>query len=102
MAEATSHAPARGMSGMGAMVMAAGVGYVMGILLAPRSGRETRQKIGQKAEQAKSMAQDRLNEAKTRVRAMVKTASQRANTIREQGEEMVDEALKSQPDRRNR
>jgi gas vesicle protein len=99
MAEAT-HAPAR--AGMGAVVMAAGIGYVIGVLLAPRSGRETRQIIGQKAHKAKDMAQERVSEAKTRVRDLVSAASQRANTIREQGEEMINEALKSQPSTRTR
>lgn len=46
------------------LVAAAGAGYVAGVLLAPKSGQETREDLKKKADQAKEVATQKAEEAK--------------------------------------
>lgn len=64
----------------GGLLMGAAVGLTAGILLAPRSGKETRDEIKAKAVEAQEKTQEMLEQTKERV-----------EQIYEQGREMVAE-----------
>ena len=70
------------------VVAAAAVGFVAGILLAPKSGKETRADIKAKAEELKDGAEKKLNE--------VKKAGERAvNDGKKTVEEYADKAKRA-------
>jgi gas vesicle protein len=52
------------MGKLGNIILAAAGGFIAGVLLAPKSGKETREDIKQKATEYKGKAQDGLKEVK--------------------------------------
>ena len=69
------------------IVAAAAAGFVAGVLLAPKSGKETRADIKQKAEEAKDYAAGKTEVAKQKAAAGLRAAKAGANDI---GEEATD------------
>lgn len=91
-------------------VAAAAIGFAAGILLAPKSGKETREDIKVKADEAKAKARTKADQAKeaameakkhlaagtkkvqTEARGMAHSAQKSAGVISEQAEALKDEA----------
>ncbi len=84
-------------------VLAAGAGYLAGVLTAPKSGQETRKDIRKKAAAAKSEAERKLKEAhseldkliskansgKTKVTGEVKEAVAKAEAAKQKAKELL-------------
>lgn len=75
-------------------VIAAGVGYVAGILTAPKSGRETRKDIRKKAQQAKADAEHKLKQAHSELSKTLDEINAKAKTGKEKITQEVKEAVK--------
>ncbi len=75
--------------------LAAGVGYVAGILTAPKSGRETRKEIRKKAQAAKAEAEQKLKQTHSELSKLLDEAGFKAMT----GKEKVSAELKSAMDK---
>ena len=58
--------------------VAAGAGYLVGVLTAPKSGRETRQDIRKKAQQAKTEAEHKLKDAHSELNRLLDEARTKA------------------------
>lgn len=58
--------------------IAAGVGYVAGILTAPKSGKETRKDIHDKAVKAKTETEKKLKELNSELTTLINTAKTKA------------------------
>lgn len=58
--------------------VAAGIGYVAGVLTAPKSGKETRKDIHDKALKAKTETEKKLKELNTELNNLITTAKSRA------------------------
>lgn len=58
--------------------IAAGIGYVAGVLTAPKSGKETRKDIHDKAVKAKTETEKKLKELNTELNSLINTAKARA------------------------
>ncbi len=81
-------------SGLGFFIVGLGVGVALGMLLAPRSGEETRRLLREKAEEGKDYLKTRADEGKEYVR-------RRGVELREQAGEAIDkskEAITRQKD----
>ncbi|HSX46934.1 MAG TPA: YtxH domain-containing protein [Patescibacteria group bacterium] len=70
-------------------VIAAGVGYVAGLLTAPKSGRETRQDIRSAALKAKTEAERKLKQAHSELTTMLDEAA----TLAKKSKGKVNEGL---------
>lgn len=75
----------------GALIGAA-VGFVAGILLAPKSGKETRADIARSAAAAKAKAEDKLHAAHEELASLVEKAEEQAKRL---GRKISAEAKKS-------
>ena len=62
--------------------IAAGVGYVAGILTAPKSGKETRKDIQDKAAKAKTETEKKLKELNNELSNLIGTAKSKAKTAK--------------------
>ena len=69
---------------LGALIAGA-VGYVAGILTAPKSGKETRADLKRKATEIKDEASKRVNSAKNE-------AAKKGNELKDQADELVERA----------
>jgi len=81
-------------SGLAYFIVGMGVGVAIGILLAPRSGRETRDYLRQKAGEGRDYLKERTDEGKEYLR-------RRSSELREQAGDLVDrgkEAISHQKD----
>lgn len=58
--------------------IAAGIGYVAGILTAPKSGKETRKEIHDKAVKAKTETEKKLKELTSELNTLITTAKSKA------------------------
>ncbi|MFA5182879.1 MAG: YtxH domain-containing protein [Syntrophales bacterium] len=67
------------------------VGAVIGILYAPKSGKETREEIGKKAEELLSKAKEEYEQALEKSRKTYETAVSRLKKIEEAAREKVGE-----------
>jgi len=67
------------------------IGAVMGILYAPKSGRETREDIGRKAEELVAKAKEEYEQALEKSRKTYETAVSRLKKIEEAAREKVGE-----------
>jgi gas vesicle protein len=63
------------------------VGMAVGFLYAPKSGKETRALVREKALKAKDTAEDIIEEAKERAKRIIADARGKAAEIREEGKE---------------
>lgn len=61
--------------------VAAGIGYVTGILTAPKSGKETRKDIQNKALQAKQESEKKLKELHDELSTLINTAKTKAKNV---------------------
>src|SRR6266496_3352867 len=68
------------------IIAAAAIGFVAGILLAPKSGKETREDLKNKALGAKDYADDKARKVKT-------AAMEAGDTLRESAQDVADEAF---------
>ena len=66
-------------SGMSYFVVGLGIGVAVGMLLAPRSGEETRQLLREKADEGKDYLRAKTDESKEFVRRRFETAASRHN-----------------------
>jgi gas vesicle protein len=55
-------------AGWSGFIMGAAVGVIIGMLLAPKPGRETRQIVGERMGQAREAVQSRVGQARQRLR----------------------------------
>lgn len=86
---------------LGALV--AGVaGYVTGILTAPKSGKETREDIVDKAEDIKHGAEDQLQAAQDEVSDLLKSAKHKTLALSAQAREEFNEAVVKAKDAQNK
>lgn len=71
-------------------VIAAGAGYLTGILTAPKSGKETREDIKDAAIKAKHEAEKKLKLLHTEVTEQIERAKKLANKVQKSGKEELD------------
>ena len=78
------------------------VGYLAGVMTAPKSGKETRQDLLQKADGAKDNAEAQLESAQAEVAAMVKSAKSKTLALSAKAREEFDENLMKAKDASNK
>lgn len=83
-------------------LMAGVAGYVTGILTAPKSGKETREDIVDKAEDIKHGAEDQLQAAQDDVSDLLKSAKQKTLALSAQAREEFNEAVVKAKDAQNK
>jgi gas vesicle protein len=83
--------------------MLAGVaGYVTGLLTAPRSGKETRQEIGDKVVDVKESAQAQLEELNEELRDLIKATKQKTVGLSSSARAEFNEAVIRAKDAQNK
>lgn len=86
---------------IGALI--AGVaGYVTGVLTAPKSGKETREDIVDKAEDIKHGAEDQLQSAQEEVSDLLKATKNKTLALSSQAREEFNEAVVKAKDAQNK
>lgn len=78
---------------IGALVAGA-VGYVAGILTAPKSGKETRKDIHDAAVKAKTEAEKKLKELHSELSKLIDKGAKEVQTLKEKAKKELDGALK--------
>lgn len=73
--------------------IAAAAGYVAGILTAPKSGKETREDIKEKAVETYAAAEKQLKKLHTELGELLEQVSEKAKELREKGGRKFDEVL---------
>lgn len=73
--------------------IAAGVGYVAGVLTAPKSGKETRKDIQDKALKAKTESEKKLKELNAELSKLIATAKTKAKTAQSGAKTELHKAL---------
>lgn len=68
-------------------------GYIAGILTAPKSGKETREDIKNKAVETYSTAEKELKKLHTELSEIIAEAAQRLGTLKGKGEQSLDEMI---------
>ena len=81
-------------SPFGALLLGLGVGLVVGLLVAPQSGEETREIIADRAKEGMARAADAIDELKIQVEAGLVNAGEAVQQIRERAQDTVVEARK--------
>lgn len=74
---------------LAAVVIGAAVGYVTGLLTAPKSGKETREDIKNATEKYRVEASARLNALKDELSVLVDDASQKARQYSDKGKKEI-------------
>jgi gas vesicle protein len=74
-------------------VLAAAVGYVTGILTAPKSGKETRKDIKDAAEQGMAEAEKQLKKLHTQMSDLIKEAQDKLSTAKGSGQKELQQAI---------
>ncbi len=74
-------------------LLLAGLGYLAGILTAPKSGKETRQDIQRKALQAKADAEKRLKNMHSELNDLIDEAKATAKNVTTRAKSGLDEAI---------
>lgn len=74
-------------------VLAAAAGYVAGILTAPKSGKETRQDIKDKAVETYAVAEKQLKALHTELSDVIAQVSEKAKDLREKGGRKFEDVL---------
>ncbi len=75
--------------------IAAGVGYVVGVLTAPKSGKETRKDIQDKAIKAKTESEKKLKELNNELNKLITTAKTKAKSAQAGAKTELHKALES-------
>lgn len=86
---------------IGALIAGA-AGYITGVLTAPKSGKETREDIVDKAEDIKQSAEDQLQAAHDEVADLVKSAKQKTLALNAKARGEFNEAVASAKDAQNK
>lgn len=73
--------------------LTAAAGYVAGVLTAPKSGKETRDELKQKATEGYSAAEKELKRLHTELGDVINEAGDRLSTLRGKGQKSLDEAV---------
>ena len=73
--------------------IAAGVGYVAGVLTAPKSGKETRKDIQDKAVKAKTESEKKLKELNAELNNLIATAKTKAKSAQSGAKTELHKAL---------
>ena len=79
----------------GIAIIAAGVGALTALLLAPRAGKETRREIRDRLAATKADIKARLSEAGTAIGDEAKNATENLNDAATLGQQQVEEAVKA-------
>lgn len=82
--------------------LAAVVGYVSGILTAPKSGKETREDIADKAGELKEGAEEQLQEAHDELSELIKTAKNKSVALGSKARDEFNEAVVAAKDAQNK
>jgi len=82
--------------------LAGAVGYVSGILTAPKSGRETREDIADKAEDVKEGAEEQLQNAHDELGELVQTAKNKSVALGSKARVEFNEAVVAAKDAQNK
>jgi gas vesicle protein len=61
-------------------LIAAGAGYVVGVLTAPKSGKETRKDIAKSASKAKTEGEKQLKKLHSEINELIETANKKSKT----------------------
>ena len=77
-------------------------GYFAGLLTAPKSGKETRQDIGNKAEQVKGSAEAQLQTAVDELNVALKTAKTKSVALNAKARKEYDETVVKAKDAQNK
>lgn len=77
---------------IGGLIVGGLVGAVIGILYAPKSGRETREEIGRKADDLLSKAKEEYDHAVLKSRKAYEATVERLKALEETAKEKVEEA----------
>lgn len=72
---------------------AAGIGYVAGILTAPKSGKETRKDIEKTAQKAKSDAERKLKDLHSELDTLIARGNKKAKTAKTSAQKELQQAL---------
>lgn len=75
--------------------IAAGLGYVAGVLTAPKSGKETRKDIHDKTLKAKTEAEKKLKELNTELNNLIATAKSKAKSAQAGAKTELQKALEA-------
>ena len=86
---------------LGALVAGA-VGYVTGILTAPKSGKETREDIAEKASELKDEGAEQLQDLRDELDELIKNAKDKTVALSAKAREEFDEAVVSAKDAKNK
>lgn len=82
--------------------LAGAVGYVTGILTAPKSGKETREDIAEKAEDIKEDAEEQLQTAHDELNQLIKTAKNKSVALGSKARVEFNEAIIRAKDAQNK
>ena len=82
--------------------IAGAVGYVTGILTAPKSGKQTREDIADKAEDIKEGAEDQLQNLHDEIDDLLKTAKNKSIALGSKAREEFNEAVVRAKDAQNK
>src|SRR3989344_6490982 len=83
-------------------LLAGAVGYVTGILTAPKSGKETRDDIANKAEDIKESAEEQLQRAHDELADLIKTAKDKSLALGSKARTEFNEAVVAAKDAQNK
>jgi gas vesicle protein len=82
--------------------IAGAAGYIAGILSAPRSGRQTRQEIANKAEDVKGSTEDQLQELSDELKDMIRTTKDKTTSLSSTARAELNEAVVRAKDAQNK
>ncbi len=83
-------------------LLAGAVGYVTGILTAPKSGKETRDDIANKAEDIKESAEEQLQRAHDELADLIKAAKDKSLALGSKARTEFNEAVVAAKDAQNK
>lgn len=81
------------MNRLGATLLGAVIGAGAALLLAPRSGMETRRKLRDQADTIRTDARGRLVEGRMRATELIRSTQERAQDVIDRGQQQVPEVL---------
>jgi gas vesicle protein len=80
---------------LGAVIIGAAIGGVLGVLFAPDKGSETRRKISEKGHDLSDAVKDKLNRIADKFRKEVDAIKEQANEYSENGKSVLETLEKS-------